>query len=169
MNAGAVIRQKREGKGWTQKELSRLIGVHESTLRMYELELKDAPHDVCNVAAVALEAPEVCFAKCSECPCNWLNVCVLDGDQHPAEEILRALEETQEAIEAVTALAATATGKAPRAIVERACDQMLDLATLVAAAVASWCKAHGLRMDEASCKHQSKLVAKGHVKGEVAA
>lgn len=68
MNVGAVIRRKREEVKLTQKSLARRIGVSESSLRMYELGFKDAPHDVVRSAATSLQAPEICFAKCQECP-----------------------------------------------------------------------------------------------------
>ena len=159
MNAGAVIKEKREQAGLTQKDLARRIGVCESTLRMYELGLKTTPHDVANVAAVALRAPEICFAKCSECPTNWLSICLLDADQHPSTEVLQVLREAQEAIESVEALAAKPLGKAQRQLVERACDQVLDLVPLAAASVASWCRAYGLSMKDA---HEATRFAVEH-------
>ncbi|HHV79059.1 MAG TPA: helix-turn-helix transcriptional regulator [Firmicutes bacterium] len=166
MQVGAVIRQKREEANLTQATLARRIGVSESTLRMYELGLKQVPHDVANMAAVALRAPEVCFAKCSECPTNWLSVCLLDTDQHPAEEVLQVLQEAQEAIEAVRAMAVKPHGKVQRELVERACDQVLDLVPLAAAAVASWCRAYGISMREVHDRHMKKLVSRGYVKNE---
>ena len=168
MQAGAVIRQKREERGWTQKDLARRVGVNESTLRMYELELKSTPHDVANTAATVLSSPEVCFAKCSECPTNWLSVCLLDADQHPAEEVLRVLEEVAEAVDAVQAMATKPSGKAQRQVVERACDQVLDLVPLAAAAVASWCRTYGINMRDVHHTHFKKLVSRGYVTEEAA-
>lgn len=168
MNVGAVIREKREEAGLTQKDLARRVGVSESTLRMYELGLKEVPVDVANTAAVALRSPEICFAKCSSCPTNWLSVCLLDTDQHPAEEVLRVLQEAQEAIQAVQVIAAKPLGKVQRDLVERACDQVLDLVPLAAAAVASWCRAYGLNMRDVHEKHLRKLVSRGYVRKEAA-
>ncbi|NPV72128.1 MAG: helix-turn-helix transcriptional regulator, partial [Firmicutes bacterium] len=163
---GAVIRAKREETGLTQAVLARRIGVSESTLRMYELGLKAVPHDVCNQAAVALRSPEVCLAKCSECPTNWLSICLLDTDQHPSTEILRVLEEAEEAIEAVEVLAEKPLGRVQREVVERACDQVLDLVPLAAATVASWCRAYGLNMRDIHERHLKKLINRGYVRKE---
>jgi transcriptional regulator with XRE-family HTH domain len=164
MNAGAVIRAKREEAGLTQKVLARRIGTSESALRMYELGLKNTPHDVANVAAVALRSPEICFAKCSECPTNWLSICLLTTDQHPSTEVLQVLHEAQEAVEAVEAIARKPLGKVQRELVERACDQVLDLVPLAAASVASWCRAYGINMKDVHEKHLRKLVSRGYVK-----
>lgn len=166
MNVGAVIRAKREETGLTQAVLARRIGVSESTLRMYETGYKPVPHDVANVAAVALRSPEITFAKCSECPTNWLSICLLDTDQHPSTEILRVLEEAKEAIEAVQVLAEKPLGRVQREVVERACDQVLDLVPLAAAAVASWCRHYGLNMREIHERHLKKLISRGYVRRE---
>ncbi|MGB9866741.1 MAG: helix-turn-helix domain-containing protein [Bacillota bacterium] len=169
MHTGAVIRQKREEAKLTQAALARRIGVSESTLRMYELGLKQVPHDVANVAAVALRAPEICFAKCMECPTNWLGICLLSTDQHASTEVLRVLQEAKEAIKAVEELAARPLEKIPVDVVERACDQVLDLVPLAAAAVASWCRTFGLNMKAVHEKHHTKLVSRGYVRKEAEA
>ncbi len=166
MQVGAVLRAERERAGLTQKALAKRVGCSESALRMYELGFKNVPHDVCNTAAVALSAPEVCFAKCSECPANWLSVCPLDADQHPSTEILRVLEEAEEAVEAVQALARRRQGSVQREAVERACDQVMDLVPLAAAAVASWCQAYGLSMRDVHRKHRKKLETRGYLRKE---
>lgn len=165
MNVGAVIRRKREEVKLTQKSLARRIGVSESSLRMYELGFKDAPHDVVRSAATSLQAPEICFAKCQECPTNWLSICLLDTDNHPSERILRMLEEAHEAIEAVQMLAKRPLGKVQREIVERACDQVLDLVPMAAAAVMSWSRHYGINMRDMHEKHLRKLVDRGYTKG----
>jgi len=163
MHVGAVIRKKREERRLTQKSLARQIGVSESSLRMYELGLKDVPHDVVRSAATSLQAPEICFAKCQECPVNWLSVCVIEGDIHPAEQILRVLEEAGEAIEAVQRMASKPTNQAQMETVQRACDQVMDLVPLAATAITAWTKAFGIDARDASIKHRRKLVTRGYL------
>lgn len=172
VNVGAVIRQKREEVGLTQAVLARRVGVSESTLRMYELGLKNVPNEVVNQTALALMSPEICLAKCYTCPANWLSICLLDErvDCHPNTEVLAVIQEAREAVEAVERLELRGPELAPdqRRALEDACDQVLDLVPLTAAAVASWCRAYGLNMRSVHKKHLEKLISRGYVK-EVAA
>ncbi len=169
MCVGAVIRQKREESNLTQKELGRKVGVSESTLRMYELGAKRVPHDLVSATATVLKSPEICYAKCQECPVNWLSICTLAGDKHPSTEILKIFQETREAMEAVKALAQGVGSNTQRPAVERACDQVLDLVPLAAAAVSSWCRAYGLDMREVQRRHREKLETRGYLRKGIAA
>lgn len=163
MHVGAVIRKKREERNLTQKSLARRIGLSESSLRMYELGFKDTPHDVVRSAATSLQAPEICFAKCQECPVNWLSVCIVKGDTHPAEQILRVLEEAREAIQAVERMASRLTARAQIEVVQHACDQVLDLVPLAATAITAWTRAFGIDAREVSTRHRNKLVARDYL------
>jgi len=170
VECGAVIKRKREEAGLTQPVLAGRLGITESTLRKYELGLSNVPHDVANLAAVTLRSPEICFAKCSECPTNWLSICLLDErvDCHPNTEVLTVIQEAREAVEAVESLELRGPALTPdqRKAVEQACDQVLDLVPLAAAAVASWCRAYGLNMKNVHERHLRKLVSRGYVKKE---
>ncbi len=166
---GAVIREKRQAARLTQPALARRAGLSESLLRCIETGNKNASPDIASAIASALHAPEVCFARCQDCPSNWLSVVVLSDDQHPDREILVALRETREVIEAVQGLADVRPGRADTRLVERACDQMLDLVPLTAAAVTAWCREYGLDMRQVARKHRAKLEQRGHLRREEAA
>lgn len=172
MNCGAVIKQKREEARLTQPALAKKLGITESTLRKYELGLANVPHDVADRASVILKAPEIAFAKCSECPSNWLNVCVLNVDSHPNTEILTIIQEAKEAVEAVQRLELRNGSLSPeqREALERACDQVFDLIPLAATSIASWCRTFGLDMKRLKERHMRKLQARGYLqRGEEAA
>lgn len=171
MNVGTVIRKKREEAGLTQAALARRLGVSESTLRLYELGIKNVPHDVANVAAATLRAPEICLAKCGECPTNWLRVSLLDVDSHPNTEVIAVIQEAEEAVRAVQGLQLRNghLNQDQRPALERAIDQVLDLIPLAATAVSAWCRTYGLDMREMHEKHLRKLISRGYIKEEEAA
>lgn len=172
MNVGTVIRKKREEAGLTQAALARRLGVSESTLRLYELGIKNVPHDVANVAAVALRSPEIVYAKCMECPANWLFSCLSGVDTHPVVEVQTAIEEAREAIEAVGALNLrnkSALSHEDRRAVEHAIDQLLDLVPMVAMAAASWCRTYGLDLKALHKRHVGKLASRGYLGEEAKA
>ncbi len=170
MSCGAVLKQKREARDLTQPRLAAAIGVTEGTLRKYELQLTRIPHDVANLAAHALNAPEIALAICEGCPCNWWSLANILGDTHQSAEVLAVIQEAGEAIQAVQAMVAGRAAAVRREAVERACDQVLDLVPLAAAAVASWCRAYGIDMRAISRRHRAKLVNRGYISdGEMVA
>jgi len=168
VEAGAVLKRARLRRKMTQARLAPLVGVSESTLRMYELGLKTLPHDVANQAAATLGAPEICFAVCQQCPANWLLTYLPHVDRHPITQIHTVLEEAGEAVAAVQALdLRNKTGSqdldgTERQAVEAAIDQLFDLVPLVAIAVSSWCRSYGLDMRALHRRHRRKLVARGY-------
>lgn len=102
---GEIMREERERRGMSQRELASMTCVDRANISRYETGVKDIPHDMICRAVRALGSHKLRAQACFECQINLLTMPYLDlVDMHPMTVITVLVEELQEASEAFLAL-----------------------------------------------------------------
>ncbi|MCY9593756.1 XRE family transcriptional regulator [Paenibacillus chitinolyticus] len=101
MSIGDAFRSYRKENDMTQQEFSEIVPLDRTGLSKIEADKKKAPKDIMRIAAIALDDPRIALAAQAEvtggaCP-PWLS----KADLHKTTVHLKALEEIEEAFEAM--------------------------------------------------------------------
>jgi len=174
VTVGAVLRRERRERGLTQDGLGGRSGVSGSLVRGIEAEDRPLQPDLAARFARVLQAPEICFALCHECPANLL-ITLLDPnavDLHPMAERANISEELGEALKANEALdllnKRTLEGS-DRAAAERLLGQMLDVVVAVLMDLSVMSSEFGFDPFAVLADHRRKLRMRGLLRDDDAA
>lgn len=154
---------ERHKLGLTQDAMAKRLLLSPRTYRGYvSRERPLHPREQCRIAA-RLKSPRLAAAALAELS-NPFSPILLDVDDHPAQQFVRALAELREAVQAVECV--EIADKPSRERVERALDQVLDLLHLIPVLCASWCRAYGVDLWAVKQRNLGKLERKGYVQKE---
>jgi transcriptional regulator with XRE-family HTH domain len=158
-----VLESERRARGMTQRQLAAKVGLAERTYRGVVCRESRLHPETQSIIARTLRSPRLAAAALAELPNPFAPV-LLDVDNHPAQQFLRALAELREAMEAIERV--EIVGKPTREQVEYALDQSLDLLHLIPALCDSWCRAYGVDLWAVRARNLEKLRARGYVSEE---
>ncbi len=163
-----VLEEERKTVGLTQNELARKIGLSSRSYRGYIYkERQMAPALEVRVSRV-MRSPRLAVLALAQFCDNPFAPAILDVDDHPAQQIVVALKELAEAMDAIDRIDPV---RPDTKTVEYAADQLMDIIHLAPVAIGSWSKTYGVDAWRIRERNLAKLRQRGYLKteGEVAA
>lgn len=166
---GALMRDERLKKGWSQDNLARECRVDRTSISNYERGQTEIPSDVLCRAIRAMGSEALRAQACFECPINLLTMPYLDKvDMHPMTVAIVVSEELDEAVVALRGLRLANKRKAEdlttddRQAMEHAAEQLVDLFSALHSILGCWQDWYGFDVDGQAIRGYEKLFRKGY-------
>lgn len=159
------MESERKQKGLTQGQLASRIGLSDRAYRGYVAEERPMQIPFQSFVAKFLRAPHLALETLAQLEDNPFAPVVLDNpDNHPALEILVAVAELREALEALQQIDPL---RPDPKVVERAVQQVMDFSNVAAPyALISFAEAWGVDLWAARQRHLGKLTVRGYLRKE---
>ncbi len=166
---GALVRDERNRRGWSQDNLARECCVHRTSISNYERGQTEIPSDVLCRAIRALRSEALRAQACFECPINLMTMPYLDKvDMHPMTVAIVVAEELDEAAVALRGLR-LANKRRPddltiedREAMEHAAEQLVDLFAALHTILGTWQDWYDFDVDQQAVRGYEKLFSKGY-------
>lgn len=171
---GAAIKEARELKGITQKNLAEDSFLSPKTISAIETGRRALTHENLKIICSELDDPRVYVEAVNEICGNVFSINWLDGDAadlHRASVKEKVIEELSEAIRAINL---TKIYKNPKSCDE--CDienikcsvqETIDVFNATAIYIAVICREYSLDIREMFNIQKEKLIKRGYIKGEI--
>lgn len=166
---GALMRDERNRRGWSQDNLARECRVDRTSISNYERGQTEIPSDVLCTAIRALRSEALRAQACFECPINLLTMPYLDKvDMHPMTVVSVVAEELNEAAVALRGLRLANKRKPEdlttddRQAMEHAAEQLVDLFAALHTLLGCWQDWYDFDVDGQALKGYRKLFEKGY-------
>lgn len=168
-NIGEVLRQERERREMTQRELAKAVHVDRSLISNWELGKVVIPLDIlCRIIKV-LGSSKLGMQACFECQINTLTMPYLDlVDMHPMTVVSVMLEELQEASAALQGLRLANKRSMDdltpqdRQAMTYAGEQVIDLLAGINTLLSGWQEHYGFDVNRQAAAGYEKLFTKGY-------
>lgn len=171
---GTVIKEAREGKGITQKDLGKGSYLSYKTISAIETGRRGITQENLKTICNGLDDPRVYMEAVNEVCGGVFSIQWLDGDAADLHRASVKEKVVEELVEALDAINLTKVYKNPRCcdtqdvnIVERSIQETIDVYIASAIYVAIMCKEYSLDIKEMFSTQKQKLISRGYLKGEV--